>query len=46
MQGVCACRAGHRDRAKKVLDQAAAHSKYKQQALGLIRQMEAEHGKT
>ncbi|WP_242637466.1 tetratricopeptide repeat protein [Desulfobacter hydrogenophilus] len=41
MHGLCACRAGHTDQARKILKQAAAHRRYKTQAMALIRQMDA-----
>lgn len=41
MHGLCACRAGHTDQARKILKQAAAHRRYKNQAMDLIRQIEA-----
>lgn len=40
MHGLCACRSGQNDIAKKALRKASGHSQYKTQALALLRQME------
>ena len=44
MHGLCACRAGHVESAKKALEQAAVHTEYRARAQGLIRQMGKENG--
>ncbi|WP_148278145.1 tetratricopeptide repeat protein [Desulfobacula toluolica] len=46
MHGLCACKAGRHEIAKKALEKASCHSRYKKQALALIRQMEQGAGKS
>ncbi|MEH0021033.1 MAG: tetratricopeptide repeat protein [Desulfobacter sp.] len=41
MYGLCSCRAGDNESARKALQQAACNVNYKDRAMGLIRQMEA-----
>jgi len=43
LHGLCACRAGDKDSAKKALEKVACHDRYKVRALGLIHEMEAEN---
>lgn len=43
LHGLCACRAGERDLARKALEKVACHDRYKARALGLIHEMEAEN---
>lgn len=42
LHGLCACRAGDRDSARKALEKVACHDRYKARALGLILEMEEE----
>ncbi len=41
LHGLCACRAGDRDSARKALTRAACHNRYKTRALALIHEMES-----
>lgn len=43
LHGLCACRAGDRNSAKKALEKVAGYDRYKARALGLIHEMEAEN---
>ena len=43
LHGLCACRAGDRDSARKTLEKVACHDDYKSRALGIIHEMEAEN---
>eukprot|EP01155_Anaeramoeba_flamelloides_P019564 Anaeramoba_flamelloidesa574996_18.p1 GENE.a574996_18~~a574996_18.p1 ORF type:complete len:399 (+),score=30.09 a574996_18:283-1479(+) len=43
LYGLCACRAGDKDSAKKALEKVACHDRYKARALGIIHEMEAEN---
>jgi len=43
LHGLCACRAGDRDSARKVLEKVACHDDYKSRAMGIIHEMEAEN---
>jgi len=43
LHGLCACRAGDRDSARKALEKVVCHDRYKTRALGLIHEMEAEN---
>ena len=43
LHGLCACRAGDKDSAKKALEKVACYDRYKTRALGLIHEMEGEN---
>ncbi|WP_020589606.1 tetratricopeptide repeat protein [Desulfobacter curvatus] len=43
LHGLCACRAGDINSAKKALEKVACHDRYKARALGLIHEMEEEN---
>lgn len=43
LHGLCACRAGDRNSAKKALEKVACYDRYKARALGLIHEMEEEN---
>ncbi|MCG8550682.1 MAG: tetratricopeptide repeat protein [Desulfobacterales bacterium] len=43
LHGLCACRAGDRNSAKKALEKVACHDRYKARALGLIHEMDEEN---
>lgn len=43
LHGLCACKAGDKDSAKKALEKVACDDRYKTRALGLIHEMEAEN---
>lgn len=43
LHGLCACRAGDMDSARKALEKVACHDGYKARALGIIHEMEAKN---